>query len=281
MTITTLIENSREDDSSGLGIEHGVSLYLQAGGKNILFDTGQSDKFLKNAKSLGLSVADVETLIISHGHFDHGGGLKYFFNENSSAKVYLKKGAFGKIYAKHGIFKRYIGLDEALLDSYGDRFVHVTEKIEPLKNVFILPDIPDSHPRPAGNRVLFEKKGGRLVPDGFDHELVVVIKEKDGIVVITGCSHRGILNMLEAAEREFPNEPIKAVLGGFHLMNPAQGVMAETEKTVRSIGKTLLQKKHVGMVYSGHCTGETPYDLLKEELGDKLDSFRTGKVITL
>lgn len=281
MTITTLIENSREDESSDLQTEHGVSLYIRKGGKNILFDTGQSDKYFKNAEKLGLSIEDVDILIISHGHFDHGGGLKQFLEENSRAKVYLKEGAFGKTYAKRGIFRKYIGLDKSLLGPYRERFVYVEEKAEPLKNVFILPDITDRHPRPAGNRVLFEKQGGRFVPDDFGHELVAVFREKNGLVVITGCSHRGILNMIETAEQEFPDEPIKAVLGGFHLMNPAKGVMAETEETVRSIGKTLLQKKHVGKIYSGHCTGEKPYELLKEELGSKLDSFRTGKVITL
>jgi 7,8-dihydropterin-6-yl-methyl-4-(beta-D-ribofuranosyl)aminobenzene 5'-phosphate synthase len=281
MTITTLIENSRQNESSSLQTEHGVSLYIQTGGKNILFDTGQSDKFLNNAKRLGLSIADVDILIISHGHFDHGGGLKHFFAENGRAKVYLKEGSFGKTYAKRGIFRRYIGLDEKLFASNRERFVFVTNKTEPLENVFILPDITDRHPRPAGNRVLFEKQGTKLVPDDFGHELVAVFREKDGLVVITGCSHRGILNMIETAEEEFPNKPIKAVLGGFHLMNPAKGVMAETEETVRTIGKTLLKKKHIGKVYSGHCTGEKPYALLKEELGSKLDSFRTGKVITL
>jgi 7,8-dihydropterin-6-yl-methyl-4-(beta-D-ribofuranosyl)aminobenzene 5'-phosphate synthase len=279
MKITTLIENSKEDESSALLPEHGVSLFFRASKHTILFDTGKSDRFLKNAQNLGIHISDVDILVVSHSHYDHGGGLKVFFQENNQAKVYLKEEAFSDYYSKRGLSKKYIGLDHALIDMYPDRFFLIKDDLEIDDGIFILSDIVDTHTRPSGNSFLFERSDGKLIRDRFLHELILVIREDNGMVVFTGCSHRGILNMIETVENKFNNPTIKAVLGGFHLMNPIKNRMSETEDVVRNIGRTLLQKKNLKMVYSGHCTGKEAYSLLKAEMKDKLDRFSTGKVI--
>ena len=281
MEITTLIENSKENRSSDLEAEHGVSLYIETSSTRLLFDTGKSDRFLKNARKMNVSVSDADMLVISHGHYDHGGGLEYFFGENDKAPVYMKEAAFSRYYAKRGIFKRYIGLDRRLYDLYRERFVFTAHPAEPKNNIFILPEIADIHQRPSGNRVLFEKQGRKLLPDRFEHELVLVIRENDGLVVFSGCSHRGILNMVETVEDRFGTEKIKALIGGFHLVNPAQRNASENDEIVREIGRSLSRKTQLRKIFTGHCTGEKPYSLLKEEMGGKLDSFRTGKVISL
>ena len=279
MEITTLIENSKEDESSDLLPEHGVSLFFRTKKHTILFDTGKSDRFLKNAKILRVPVTDVDILVISHGHYDHGGGLKAFLLENNHAKVYLKEEAISEYYAKRGLLKKYIGLDRALIDTHSDRFVFIKEDTEIDKGIFILSEIKDSYPRPSGNSLLYEKSGGKIFLDRFLHELILVINEEGELVVFTGCSHRGILNMIETVESRFENTAISGVLGGFHLMNPIKNRMSENEDAVRNIGRTLLKKKNLEMVYSGHCTGNEAYMLLKAEMKSKLDLFSTGKVI--
>jgi len=281
MEITTLIENSKEDESSALLPEHGVSLFFQTEKHTVLFDTGKSDRFLKNAQNLGVPITDVDTLVISHGHYDHGGGLKVFLLENNHAKVYLKEEAISGYYAKRGFLKKYIGLDRTLIDTHRERFVFIKEDTEIDEGIFILSDIKDIHPRPSGNSFLYEKSGGKLILDRFLHELILVIREDGGLVVFTGCSHRGILNMIETVESSFKNTTIKGVLGGFHLMNPIKNRMSESEDVVRNIGRTLLQKKNLEMVYSGHCTGDEAYSLLKVEMKKKLNRFSTGKVIEM
>ena len=149
------------------------------------------------------------------------------------------------------------------------------------QNIFIIPDITEKYPKPSGNSILYEKSGKKLIPDMFNHELLLVIKEHNGLVVLTGCSHRGILNMVETVEEQFRSIKIKAVLGGFHLMNPRTKKMSENEEIVLDIGKKLYEKSNVEMVYSGHCTGKEAYILLKEQLKEKLDYFATGRVIQL
>ena len=279
MTITTLIENGKEDETSGLEAEHGVSLYIETGGMKLLFDTGKSDLFLKNANRLGISLKDADMLVTSHGHYDHGGGLKWFLTINDRAPVYLKEEAFSRYFAKRGVLKKYIGLDRGLFDLHRDRFIFPVHETEPQRDVFILPEIADIHGRPSGNRVLFEKKGAGLMPDRFAHELVLVIRETDGLVVFSGCAHRGILNIVETVEERFGTEKIKALIGGFHLVNPAKRNESDDEETVRKTGRYLAGKKQILRTFTGHCTGEKPYGLLKEQLGERLQRFSTGKVI--
>jgi len=129
---------------------------------------------------------------------------------------------------------------------------------------------------PEGNRRLFVKKGGTYHLDGFGHELILVMKEKGSLVVFTGCAHSGILNMMAAVTRQFPDTSVKAVFGGFHLMGvPILNTMAGTRKDIRSIAEELL-KFPVERVYTGHCTGKKAYLVLKEVMAHKLEYFSTG-----
>jgi 7,8-dihydropterin-6-yl-methyl-4-(beta-D-ribofuranosyl)aminobenzene 5'-phosphate synthase len=253
---------------------------VELGDRRILFDTGTSGVFADNAETLDIDLAEVDFAVLSHHHFDHGGGLEKFLEINRTAKVFLGRGQLAQRYfGALGFIKRPIGIDLTLLDRFGDRFefVEVFQEIAP--GVVLIGEIGSTHARPKGNRHLFVERGGSLVPDPFDHELVMVVREDDGMVVFTGCSHSGVLNMIEAAVNRFPGVPIKAVIGGFHLIGlPFLNTMAGSRREIEDIGRDILERSP-GKVYTAHCTGPKAYRVLEGVMGDTLQPFHTGTVL--
>lgn len=277
MKVTTLIENRPSKTDRGLAAEWGLSLHIEFNGYNILFDTGASGSFAKNAEHLSLSIASVDTAVLSHHHYDHGGGLRQFFELNSSAKVHMGEIPNGDCFAKvSGVVKKYIGLDQVVIADFEDRFKIVKNPVEILPDVFIFPHIVNKHSKPAGNKHLFLRTNHSFTPDDFAHEIVMAIKEKGKITVFTGCSHNGILNMVDTVSQEFKGIPIKAVIGGFHLIGAPQfGLMSDSRREVENLGKSVLNYP-VDETYTGHCTGEKPFEVLKSVMGDRLMDIRTG-----
>lgn len=282
MRIITLIENTRPKAETDLVAEFGLSLYVERDGQRILFDTGASDAFSHNAQKLGIKLQDVDALVISHHHFDHGGGLGRFLDQNQKAKVYLRKCEEMDLYFKAPLLgRRYIGLDQELLQAQADRFEFVDDSTEILPGVHILTGINTQYAQPKGNQRLFVKKGDTFTPDKFGHELIMLTREDDGLVVFSGCSHHGIQNMLSTVTGQFPNVPIKAVIGGFHLIGlPLFNTMAGSKAEIRDLGRDLL-KYPVERFYTGHCTGQKAYGVLKEVMAEKLHKFQTGTDVVL
>ncbi|VEN74240.1 7, 8-dihydropterin-6-yl-methyl-4-(Beta-D-ribofuranosyl)aminobenzene 5'-phosphate synthase [Candidatus Desulfarcum epimagneticum] len=278
MKITTLIENEAPASCPDLVSEWGLSLHIEFGGRSILFDTGKSGAFADNAKRLDIDIGSVEAAALSHHHFDHGGGLKRFLEINSRANVYLGKSPQGDCQIKIlKFFRKYIGLDKSLMREYPDRFVVVGEPAEILPHVFVFPEIRRRYPEPAGNRRLYvSKSDGEMVHDDFSHEMVMAIEDHDGLVIFTGCSHNGLLNMVDTVSREFEGVPVKAVIGGFHLISsPLFNSMAGDRREVEELGGSVLSYP-VEMTYTGHCTGAKAFDVLKSVMGDRLTDIRTG-----
>jgi len=277
MKITVLIENRPHITDSRLAAEWGLSLHIAFNGHNILFDTGASHLFANNAEHLSVNIPSIDTVVLSHHHFDHGGGLRRFLELNSTAKVYLGHTPDGDcVGKKYGLIKKYIGLDKTLIMDYPGRFEAVTENIEILRDVFIFPRILSSHPKPHGNKHLFLKRGNALVPDDFTHEIIMAIKEDGKLVVFTGCSHNGILNMVDTVASKFKGVPIKAVIGGFHLIGvPPLNFMAGTKSEVRGLARSILDYP-IEKTYTGHCTGTPAFKVLKSVIGERLIGISTG-----
>ena len=282
MKVVALIENTKLEGRDDLVNEHGLSLYIECGDKHILFDTGATEAFYQNAVTLGIDLQEVDALVISHHHFDHGGGLARFLEVNHKAKVYLRKSEEEDFYFRvPGILSRYVGLDQELLEKQADRFEFVDSFTEILPGVYILTEIPHHYALPKGNQRLFVKRGKTFSLDRFEHELIMVEKEKEELVVFTGCAHSGILNMVAAVTRQFPDVPIKAVFGGFHLIGlPKLNTMAGSKGEVKGIGQELL-KYPIERVYTGHCTGKKAYRVLKGVMAEKLEYFQTGSQVVL
>jgi 7,8-dihydropterin-6-yl-methyl-4-(beta-D-ribofuranosyl)aminobenzene 5'-phosphate synthase len=280
MKITTLVDNSPGPAASGLKTEHGLSFLAESGRRKFLCDTGASSLFARNAARLGLDPAECAFAVISHGHFDHGGGIAAFLDLNPAAEVYLHHNAFGAHYLRlFGPLRKYIGLDRSLAASRPRNFTFINGTQEVRPGIHILTDVLTTYPRPAGNRNLMRLEGGVMTPDTFRHELILAVQESDGLVVFTGCSHQGLLNMIETVEARFLGETIKALFGGFHLMHPLTGRLSEERERVARLGDALCCKAHLKKVYTGHCTGSAAYEILKERMGIKLERIVTGSVI--
>jgi 7,8-dihydropterin-6-yl-methyl-4-(beta-D-ribofuranosyl)aminobenzene 5'-phosphate synthase len=275
--VTVLIENTRLANRNDLRPENGLALYIEANGMRVLFDTAMTETFARNAERLGIDIQVVDMAIISHYHFDHGGGLTYFLETNQKAKVYLRRWNVGDCYFRaFGIINKFVGLDRAVFQEHADRFVFVDTFTEVASHVFILTEVESPYPQPRGNRHLFVKEGNARQLDGFKHELEMVFQEPEGLVVFTGCSHQGILNMVATVSEQFDGLPIKAVFGGFHLIGlPLLNQMAESKSEVAGMGREML-KYPIEKAYTGHCTGTRAYRILKEIMGEKLAYLSTG-----
>lgn len=257
MKVITLIENTtmRED----LVCEHGLSLYIEAGGLKILFDAGQSAAFADNAEKLGVDLSQVDLCILSHGHYDHGGGLARFLEINDHAPVYVNRHAFGDFYNAEG---KYIGLDSALLMEERIVFAGDNRQLSESVSLHSCPGFPEPAPSYSGGLTV-EKRGVRE-QDDFRHEQYLLVREGEKRILVSGCSHRGVMNI----KTWFAPD---VFIGGFHLMK--LDPVADRIK-LKAVGSFLSQKDSV--YFTGHCTGESQFALLRETLGERLHRLYTG-----
>ncbi len=276
MRMTVLIENDAPADGADLTAEFGLSLIFDLGETRILFDTGDSGVFADNASRLGLDIAAVDMAVISHQHFDHGGGMARFLELNDHAKVYLRRAEHADRFSRFPDRTHPIGIDLGLLEQRPDRFVELGETTEISPGVTLVMEAGCRYPRPPGNDRLLVQRGDLLVADGFDHELTMVLHDDDGMVVVTGCSHSGVLNMIDAAIERFPGKRLKAVVGGFHLIGlPTADSMALSRSEVEDIGRE-IRARCDGPILTGHCTGHKAFDVLEGVLGDQLHHLTIG-----
>lgn len=281
MIITTLVDNTRLDNRQDLAVERGLSLHIETESLNILFDMGGGNTFCKNAPLLDVDIRHVDIAVISHRHHDHCNGVVDFFSNNLKANVFLKKCEEKNYYFQAYGFKSDVGINSELLNESNGRLVFIDQTTEIYTNVFIITNISANHQKPKGNRYLYTQYKSCLENDSFDHELLLVIKEHDGLVIFTGCAHSGVLNMVETAAIHFPGERIKAVVGGFHLVGlPLFDSIGGTKQDIKDLGFALLQYP-IDKLYTGHCTGKKAYELLKEVLGERLEAIPTGRRISI
>ena len=247
MKITALTENTSKN---GLPFEHGLSLYIQTESRNILFDTGQTEMFAENAEALGINLAEVDAAVLSHGHYDHGGGLKRFLELNKTAPVYLSRYAFEPHYRGE---EKYIGLDLSLKDSGRLIFTDGVTKIADGLTLYSCNG--EKKVLDLGSFGLNMKQDGRLISDDFRHEHYLLIEENGKRVLISGCSHKGIVNIEEWFKPD-------VLVGGFHLSKLEPG------NTLKSIAERL--NSYNTSYFTCHCTGEAQYQYMKgimERLG--------------
>lgn len=273
MIVKTLMENtsiSKDFDS-----EHGLSLYIETKSHKILFDVGASGLFLENARKMGVAISDVDYLIISHGHYDHGGGLSAFLQENPHAEVFLHRLAFEKYYAiRLNGETEYIGLEDTLKQH--NQIVLACDRFFIQKGIQIFSNIAQRKPLPASNSGLLMERSGQMQKDDFAHEQNLVIEEDGKTLLVTGCAHNGIINILEhfcTIKKHMPD----TVIGGFHLSSRSGG--NESNDTIDEIGKYLIDTK--AKYYTCHCTGKEAYHRLKAMMGEQISYLPAGRELTI
>lgn len=263
MKILTLIENTACD--ARFACEHGLSLYIETARHKILFDAGQTAAFAENAAKLGVDLSSVDLAVLSHGHYDHGGGLAAFLQLNSKAPIYLSKYAFEPHFNAAG---RDIGLDESLRRS--DRLIFTEDVlvIDEELTLYSCNDRPRQHDMLTCG--LNRLEDGKHVPEDFRHEQYLHIQQEGKSVLISGCSHKGILNIAQWFRPD-------VLVGGFHFMK------LRTDGSDAAFMQDAARKlcAYPTRYYTGHCTGQSQYTLLKSIMAERLQPIVSGSVIVL
>ncbi len=260
MKITVLSENTSHRE--GVCAEHGLSLYIETGERKILFDMGASSLFAKNAQKLGVDLSAVDTAVLSHGHYDHGGGIAEFLKINEKAPVYVSRRAFEPHY---NAAQKDIGLDVRLAGS--ERIVFVDDELEIAAGITLFSCNERERKYktdPAGQKCV---KNGVLCCEDFLHEQYLLVEEGKR-VLFSGCSHKGILNICKWFSPD-------VLVGGFHFMKlDTQG---EGRAVLENAARELLL--YPTKYYTAHCTGEAQFAFLKELMGARLEYISAGDSI--
>lgn len=257
--ITTLVDNHALPGTE-LEAEHGFSCLVEAGGKNVLFDTGGDDLFIRNARKLGIDLGSLDHLAISHGHWDHAGGVVPLLEQFSHGHLMMwtGKGFEDPKYSDDPDGMRFtgFGFDRKFVESHHVTWHAVcsdTVMIEP--GIWLVSSFDPIHPMEVPNpKFLVKRSKPELVPDDFSDEIAMVLDSPQGLVMITGCSHPGILNMIDAVDARF-SKPLYALIGGIHLYD------ATPER--RKVVTKGLADRAITLLGVSHCTGEEASGMLE------------------
>lgn len=278
MRIVALIENTSATEQ--LKAEHGLSLYIENNGEKFLIDTGASDKLLINAQRMRLNLSEVKKIALSHSYSDHAGGIEALIKLNPDVRIYARKACNNSYYAKYGMLRLPVGLVAELYEEHPKNFVFYNSFQEIAPGFFAMGNEFYDYSMYCEDQHLYKLSHGKVIKDDFLHEVFFVIfpdnNRDKGCVVISSCSHCGIVNVLKTVKKAFPDSPIISVIGGFHLMG------SSTKKlccSVEYIDKTVNEIKAIetGAIYTCHCTGLTGYGIMKAQLGDRIQYLQTGE----
>lgn len=256
-----------------LTAEWGLSVYIEYEEHKILLDTGSSGRFAQNAAKLGIDLGAVEFGVLSHAHYDHADGMGIFFEENRNAPFYIRKGSAENCYGKRWIFHKYIGIHRGFLKKYEKRIIYTEEEYQIVPGVSLLAHRTEGLDALGAQNHLYVRRNGKYIPDHFAHEQSLILHTGKGLVICSSCSHGGVDHIIREVQAAYPDQKLYAIIGGFHLYHTsADGVRALAGK----IRETGIRK-----IYTGHCTGQPAFEILKEELGEQACQLCTGLEIVI
>ncbi len=276
MKITVLVENTVSTKApAGLLGQHGLSMLLEIPGSGrILFDTGQTDILLENLLLMDILPDSIDYIVLSHGHFDHCGGLNAIFKARQlPATVFAGPNIFSARYARStGGGYRHIGIPytKEHLASSGAEFIFTYGPCQMRENIWLSGPIPRTTEFEAQNTTLLDIA---KQPDGFSDEIAIYLVQPEGLVVVTGCSHRGLINTIKYGQQVTGVEKVHAVVGGSHL-EPAS--LPQQEETIK-----VLREMEPDIIALNHCTGIQLQAQLQSVFGARFVAANAGSIINL
>ena len=274
-TITTLVENSVAQSGQALIAEHGLSFFIQAGDRRILFDTGQNLAISHNARELGIDLAKIDTVVLSHGHYDHSGGLQSILDANRHFTLFGHPAVFGpKVKKTNGAFK-YIGipLEKDLIAAGGVTLKLVKKSVNIAPGVITTGEIALENDFENVEAGFFLKNNSEVIHDTLADDQALVLDTAKGLVVLLGCSHRGVINTLTHISQLKPGAKLYAILGGLHLGKASDGKLVKIIDHLR-----VFDPQMIGV---GHCTGPKAFLALANEFKDRVFLNTVGNVMVV
>ncbi len=275
-TLTILCDNTAAM-KEGIRAEHGFSVLLERGATRILFDTGQSDVFWQNAEVLGKDLTRMDAVVLSHGHYDHTGGLLRLAQSSFRGPVLAHEDVFVSRYKEEeGKPLKYIGCpySRAHLESRGLFFRFVGPYEEVAQDVFFISGVPATNDFETGDpRLVVKDEKGRIRPDPFHDDAALYVRTQEGIIVILGCSHRGAINILTQILTLEGDVPILLIIGGMHLARVGSEQVVQTIKTLEALAPR--------MIAVSHCTGQEAAEAMRQRFGDRFQRAMAGVMLTV
>lgn len=274
--ITTLVENTVGIGGSRELIgEHGLAFLIETKAQRILFDTGQYLALQNNARVLGSDLTTIDTVVLSHGHYDHTGGLRHLLECHSAFSLYAHPGVFGrKMIKRNGRYRDVaIPVSQNELIQRGVTLILDTRPVKITPNMITTGEIPLESKFETVAEGFYVEKEGRKVPDMLADDQALILKTGKGLAVVLGCSHRGIINTLNHVAKIIGQKQIYAIVGGLHLVKAT----AERLEAVMHF----LQHFQIEKIVVGHCTGQHAIQALYAHFKDKVVLNTVGNTLTL
>lgn len=269
MKVQILIEN-RTNHHDCLA-EHGLSVYIETAGRKILFDVGASELYRINAEKLGIDLTKVDTVVVSHGHYDHTGGVPSFCDINEDARILIHKSAFEKTYGlENGRLEEEtcgIRWTEAQTDKISQRLALTDGPNWITEDIVVSGAIPKLDDFQPTETFYIKSEDGSLLPDPMEHEQFLAVRQRDdggrskGIFLFSGCSHNGVISCLQYCKTLFPGERILDLLAGMHLYHSLKEERGEVLKKVAA--------EEMDYILPVHCTGIDAICELKLLMGER------------
>jgi len=260
----------------GLG-EHGFSAFIETDKGNYLFDTGSGRSIVANSLTLNKDLKSIRKIFLSHGHYDHTGGLSEVLKLKGQVDVHAHPHVFldriAVLKEEDREIKRFIGIryKKRYLESLGANFVFNTDFIEVEKGFFLTGEVPRQTTFEKPDPRLFSEMDGRTTHDLFLDDQSLILDTDKGMVLILGCAHSGMINIINHVINKMGKEKFHAILGGTHLdfLTPEQ-----LEESIKSLKKIEVEK--IGVF---HCTGMRAAFRLHQEFGDRFFYGCVGSVL--